>query len=578
MPNETAIIYARQSSGKEDGSASIEMQIQQCQELAKRKKIKVIGIFSDANTSGRLYPTGAEALIEADFVMQQWFKAHNNEKKTRQGLGSVISNINNADYVIVYDLTRLYRPLQGSYMQDYVDMNFRMNNTQILSVKEGTINIFDSSEQMLRNIKSDINDTQMKITNDKSKLALRKLRDDGIIPTCPKMFGVIYKGGKDKVVEIDKEAAKVIRFVYDRIIALDSYNSIIRKLNELFPHLCSGKGYYSTSLRHIAAQPFYCGYMYDTDRSLVRAKQMIGKEIVTLEEWQKVQNIMNRKRREPKGRNQSIHPFTHLLYCGECGSKMVVGMDDNKEFYHCYHGANDMKNEGCRDARININLVRKSVEFIGLREAIAPVLALALYKDLENAELSTYEMKRIADLKQKLEAYIKRKEILVNKYTECGMDIELFSATCNELNKRIKSIKSEIFEIENAICNRDSVITKVSKHFQNIDNVVNNKLDDTTFEDLLHKAVRKIICYRDRIDVETVYGNFTLKRYMKYKYRNMPRFKYEFRGLNKKTTNISQTQLVVTYDYTGADNKEKNQLIVDFGVMKISSSNANDLS
>ena len=55
-------IYARQSSGDEERSISVEQQVANCKKLAG----EVDGVFTDLNTSGRLYWTGAEHLAELD--------------------------------------------------------------------------------------------------------------------------------------------------------------------------------------------------------------------------------------------------------------------------------------------------------------------------------------------------------------------------------------------------------------------------------------------------------------------------------------------------------------------------------
>ena len=47
-----ALIYARQSSGKDDFSESVEAQIANCKKLAAKEKLEVIGIYKDLNTSG----------------------------------------------------------------------------------------------------------------------------------------------------------------------------------------------------------------------------------------------------------------------------------------------------------------------------------------------------------------------------------------------------------------------------------------------------------------------------------------------------------------------------------------------
>ena len=74
MARKKAVIYARQSSGKEEESESIALQIEMCRELARKHNIDVIGEFHDANTSGRLYPEGAEDVMQLDIAYQKWCK------------------------------------------------------------------------------------------------------------------------------------------------------------------------------------------------------------------------------------------------------------------------------------------------------------------------------------------------------------------------------------------------------------------------------------------------------------------------------------------------------------------------
>ena len=57
-----ALIYARQSSGKDDFSESVEAQIANCKKLAAKEKLEVIGVYKDLHTSGETYPVGRRKL------------------------------------------------------------------------------------------------------------------------------------------------------------------------------------------------------------------------------------------------------------------------------------------------------------------------------------------------------------------------------------------------------------------------------------------------------------------------------------------------------------------------------------
>lgn len=69
-----AIIYARQSSGDEEQSASVDQQIANCKRLAEDNDLTVVGIYSDLNISGKTYPdtTEAIALAAVDIAYKTW--------------------------------------------------------------------------------------------------------------------------------------------------------------------------------------------------------------------------------------------------------------------------------------------------------------------------------------------------------------------------------------------------------------------------------------------------------------------------------------------------------------------------
>lgn len=84
------IIYARQSSGDEDVSASVEQQVANCQQLANEHGYSVIGTFKDLNISGKFYPDtpAAQNLCAVDYAVQSWVRSTNfMQIRYRQGLG-----------------------------------------------------------------------------------------------------------------------------------------------------------------------------------------------------------------------------------------------------------------------------------------------------------------------------------------------------------------------------------------------------------------------------------------------------------------------------------------------------------
>ena len=69
-----AIIFARQSSGDDDVSASVAQQVKNCQQLAKECGYSVVEIFRDLNISGKFYPDtpGANTICNFDMAFRNW--------------------------------------------------------------------------------------------------------------------------------------------------------------------------------------------------------------------------------------------------------------------------------------------------------------------------------------------------------------------------------------------------------------------------------------------------------------------------------------------------------------------------
>ena len=117
-----ALIYARQSSGKDDVSESVEAQIANCQNLAAKEKLDIIGIFRDLNTSGETYPIGAEEIARVDSAYKDWIANQSTKKVFRTGLGEALMHLDEIDVILVNELTRFYRPINGSFLEGHINL------------------------------------------------------------------------------------------------------------------------------------------------------------------------------------------------------------------------------------------------------------------------------------------------------------------------------------------------------------------------------------------------------------------------------------------------------------------------
>ena len=562
MARKKAVIYARQSSGKEEESESIAMQLERCVELARKHNLEIVGQFSDANTSGRLYPEGAENIIAMDIAYQKWHEKNSIEKKCRPGLRKVLNLLPLVEVLVVYDMTRLYRPVQNSFLQSFIDSQLVESGVHVLTVKDGETNPSDFSDSLVTTIKSHVNDNQIKLTSEKARLAMKKLKDDGYLPTGAHMYGIRYIGGKSRKVEVIPEQAEVIRFVFEQTLKLKPYNWIVREMNRLFGDRTEGKTFYGTSFRHIISQPFYCGFMYDSHGALIPARQMQGQEIIPYETWEAANDIVNDPNRIIRHCKNMPHPFSGILVCGYCGSKMLVGMDGNKEYYHCI-SVQTKGMDNCRQARVTMNIIRESKVFTGLKKAIAPLLVLSLFKDLEHQEVLIRRTSKLPKLKEMLVNYETRLTTASDDYIEGRMGLDAFHVIEQMANIKIKAVKNEILQIEKAYINARNREEEIKCFFNNIDDLMQARLEEHVFEKLLRNSITQIKCYYDHVDIDTIHGVFTLRRYMDEKYRNFPKFTYR---LLQPDNELTKTIVEIEYVYNRSKGRN---LIAKFGNLHI---------
>ena len=385
-----AIIYARQSSGSDDYSESVSVQIINCQILADRNGLEVIGVYSDLNISGKTFPVGWEALAASDRAYQNWLKNNSTRKQFRSGLGEVIKQLARIDYIIVDDITRLYRPLTRSYLESAVNQALIENNVQILQVKGGKLNLASFDQQLVTMLKNQINDEQIAKQRQRSIEVLDKLRDSGIMPTGITAFGLIYNT-VDKTYRCDQEKAEIIQFIFREVIAMRPYCSIIREVNTRWAEHFNGC-FWEKTFREILRKPIYAGYQYNSKGDLIVNHQ--GSAIITLDEFLQAQQVMQHKRtlysaRNCNSSNKSIHylPLSGYLYCGCCGSKLVAAIEKGKVAYFCRRGTL-RQDWQCRQSRISVLCTEKNL--YGLLDTVQAFLGYVLLAEAGNIVSETF--------------------------------------------------------------------------------------------------------------------------------------------------------------------------------------------
>lgn len=543
----TAIIYARQSSSdSETFSESIELQKEKCRELAKKEKLTIIGEFEDLNTSGKTYPEGAESIANMDIAFQSWYKEQTGHKMFRRGFGNALKTLNKVDYILCYDITRLYRPISGSFLESYVNQLLIVNNVKIMTVNNGVLDVGTFNDSLITALQNRINHEHIATCRRKSMAAFRKLRDSGYNCNGGKAFGLIYKGKWE--IDIDPEKTKVIKFIYGEIANYRPYNAIIRYVNAHWPH-CFKKCCYESNLYHIAANPIYAGYMYNSQKELIKNIPMNGKEIISFDEWKTVQDIMAKKRRNPPKAKFRWLPFSGMLFDGYTDSKLVVSKNRTQIIY--FPNITNIKANVKTGGVVLFQANKK--DYSGIYEAINPILLLAFRHKVEEYCKQEQNAKKVEEYKLEIENMNAKEQPLFDMFSR-GVISE------DQLERMLINHKKRKAELQKLIAegssykpvNRDKMMFDQWTSFCAL---VNNELPNETYEKYLKEVIKKIVVFEDRIIIHTVYGEFTLKRYMRGNKRHFPKYEIDIDEIdtpNYSKFDFRDTRITIKYLYPSA--------------------------
>ena len=517
MPN--AVIYARQSSGSDDFSLSVEQQIQNCKKLATDAKFTVVGIFQDLNTSGETYPSGAEQVASVDNAFVDWLRGHTKGKGFRSGLGSlfVCCQEKRVDALIVNEITRLYRPVVGSFLEIYINNFLRKRKIKIIQVQGGCIDLTRFDEHLINTIKNQIlfEDLQKKRAN--SIAGLHARMDSGKLATMPKMFGIDYLG-HDKY-SIDPDNAEIVRFIFNSVIQRKTYNSICKEVNRRL----SGKRFMrANDIYRFIRQPLYCGYQYNTQKELIPNLEMQGKEIISFETWRKANRIVDSKRgigiKMPKKR---WLPLSGRIYCGSCGGRLqcVSNSNDTTVFYSCVKANTAVNPEPCRKNRIRfMGIPEKNA----MHEIAIPFLLVGLMKTYLDAK-ELHDIAREIDLNRKKYAEMMIRETeLLKMFSGGQITKEQFDEAVDLVRPKRLQLQTKMLEARNLTDGKQHY--RINNIWQQFKALRDGKLSESDYETYVEAAELQFKIYENHIHIHTFAFELDLPR-IRYKNHNwLPKY------------------------------------------------------
>lgn len=436
MDEKKALVYARQSFSREEDSASIAVQIEECRKWAKAHGIEVVGEYQDSNTSSELYPLCDEG-IEASRIdkgFQRWLKAQRTagRKQYKEGLGKAFQRIQEGGitHLLVYTRNRLGRTADGSYLDRFLTNYLLEHHASLVCVQDGTV--MDFSDDFMSLVMSIKDTLDYRTLREKAQASLASI--DKRINGYRKLsnaFGVQMVDGEVRFGERHSEA---IRHVFHKVVEGASYPSILKVLNNEYIDLFKGRQCYQSSLTNMLRNPVYCGYMVNREGVMDRAVN-IPEPVVSYSVWQEAQKVMETKKLNcgkynVAGEQKHWLPLSGYLRC-ECGRRMVMRCERGKIVYGCVNPDHTM--------RIDVNEdVLRTVQNVFI------VSLLDSRRRMVEIDKATEKVGLLKVGIEKLQSLMRARMSLV----ETEEDAAVFKPVLDGIRSQIAEKRSELLEAE----------------------------------------------------------------------------------------------------------------------------------
>lgn len=268
--------------------------------------------------------------------------------------------------VVVKDLSRLGR---NAKVSEYINEYFPSKKVRFIAVNDSVDKRyfdFDAGTDMMIDVKTMFNGFYPKDISKKVRSTFRSKQASGQFIGAFASFGYVKTKEDHNRLEIDKDAAVIVRRIFAMYLKGMGQNTIAKILNaEGIPcpseykkkqgmnyHNCNRldtTSYWTYStIRNILKNELYIGNMVQ-NKSF---RQMCKKSAVSLpkeqwivventhepiidkDTWNKVQDLLRRNTRQT-GLTENIHMFAGFLKCGDCGRAMVKIMRGGVCYFNC---------------------------------------------------------------------------------------------------------------------------------------------------------------------------------------------------------------------------------------------------
>ena len=408
------------------------------------------------------------------------------------------------------------------------------------------IKTFDSDGELRLTIMATLAQDESRKTSIRVKSGQQTSMDKGVVYGNGNILG--YKRvGKQMV--LDPEQAKTVRLIYDLYLAGHGLNKIKHELEARGIKTSQGKRFWSeTVISNVLRNTFYHGIMtyhkeYVPDYLTQKRSKNKGEltltqtpgtheTIVTREEWERVQAIMSKRRKEisvatdnrrrRKGNMENKYVWGKLLECS-CGYRFgrhhYSGSGERKKYaYTCYK----KKITGSAKKRAKAGLdneglcLTPTLSEVKLELIVAYILehytkhqdeVLEMAKQIISAHINDTEVKDdnsslIASLTDELTKLERKLNTLIEMRTEGEISKDLFKSKAAEIEAREGEIRAKLASLEPAedVPTESDYANKLELLMQLLESYRDYSIPENIPEQIVEAFIRKIVVFPDYME------------------------------------------------------------------------------
>ena len=311
--------------------------------------------------------TFVEARDDMKFVRHYSDNGFTGSDFCRPGWQELMKDVSSgkANCIVFKDLSRLGRNFLET--SEYLEQVFPEMGVRVISVLDD----YDSNAPVrdengiLIPLKNLMNDMYSKDIRAKGEAVRKRKMKEGEYTRAVAPYGYVRAGDKNNTLQIDHEAAEVIRLIFKwRKEEQLSTIAIATRLNQMqvmppkkYQHIkglrmtkdnLDDMNWTSVTIRRMLANKVYCGYLIQgkvkgrgkkttsVDEGEWHVKANAHEAIITLDDYEKVQEtfpVKSTKQRIIKVQRNNI--FAGLLYCHNCKKRMVTRYKGERIGYVC---------------------------------------------------------------------------------------------------------------------------------------------------------------------------------------------------------------------------------------------------